>query len=257
MVVDMFGYRFLDGIRLYDCLFNFNSMISKFCYDSFVDYLYDLLSVLFDDDVRRINCLILVDYLLGYDLSEICSKYSCDKDYVMNVLGVIDDFLDRNPCYYSGFIERFSKLFSSDNIKYGDNYLNEESFSRRNRFLFSKHVNGYVYFDGERFLNNNGDTVVSLYHSVGDLEFSSFLDNFIDEFLAHLRMRFRSQRYIDMFMMYLDGFSYADIGKRYGISKQMICKIFKKINKELKKFSQNHKYFQLYDVYRQEIERYS
>jgi Mor family transcriptional regulator len=232
------GLVLLDGLRLVENVFRDRDYIG------FVDYLDDLFVVLFDSGVRRRNCLILFDYLRGFGIDEISRRYGCSVDDVWKVLYSIEEFLNNNWFYYCCLSNRFSNEFMDSDILSGDNYTNEESYERKLRFQRLYYICCGLFQD-----ENIGYR--KLVYECGDLEFSEFFD----DFLLFLKRNLKP-RYFDIFEMYINGNSIIDIAKFYGVSKQKIYALLKKITNKVKILMNEYKYYDLYDVYQSDANRY-
>jgi hypothetical protein len=233
------GLVLLDNLRLVENVFRDRD------YSGFIDYLDDLFMVLFDDVVRRRNCLILFDYLRGFGVDEISNRYGCSIDDIELVLCRIEKFLDENLFYYYDLSKRFGEEFTDDDILAGDNYTKEETYDRKLR----RQRSSFYKYDG---LIQDGDiSYMKLVYKCGDLEFSEF----VNDFLLILK-RNLNPRHFMIFEMYINGNSITDIAKFYGVSKQRIFKLLKKITDKVRILMNEYKYYDLYNVYQFDINRW-
>jgi predicted DNA-binding protein YlxM (UPF0122 family) len=232
------GLVLLDGLRLVENVFRDRD------YSGFIDYLDDLFVVLFDDVVRRRNCLILFDYLRGFCVDEISNRYGCSIDDVELVLCKIERFLDENLFYYYDLSKRFGEEFTDNDILAGDDYTKEESYG-------SKLRRQSLFYKCDGIFQDVDISYRRLVYRCGDLEFSEF----VDDFLLILKRNLKPKHFA-IFEMYINGNSIIDIAKFYGVSKQSVFKLLKKIINEVRRLMNEYKYYDLYDVYQSDANRY-
>jgi predicted DNA-binding protein YlxM (UPF0122 family) len=232
------GLVLLNNLRLVENVFRDRD------YSGFIDYLDDLFMVLFDDGVRRRNCLILFDYLRGFGIDEISKRYGCSIDDVELVLCRIEKFLDENLFYYYDLSKRFGEEFENDDILSGDNYTREKCYNVKLSYQSLFYSCGGLFQDGDIDYSK-------LVYECGDLEFSEF----INDFLLILKKNL-NKKHFEIFEMYISGTSISDIARFYGVSAQRIFILLKKIGNKIKNLVEKDKYYDLYDVYQSDMKRY-
>jgi Mor family transcriptional regulator len=232
------GLVLLDGLRLVENVFRDRD------YSGFIDYLDDLFVVLFDDGIRRRNCLILFDYLRGFGIDEISKRYGCSIEEVEYVLYRIERFLDENLFYYYGLSKRFGEEFTDNDILSGSNYTKEESYERNLRYQRS------LFYKCDGIFQDGDISYRRLVYRCGDLEFSEF----VDDFLLILKRNLKPKHFA-IFEMYINGNSIIDIAKFYGVSKQRISVLLREIIDKVRRLMNEYKYYDLYDVYQSDANR--